>query len=327
MPTPYHRAAVHLRHATSVAVCAHVRPDGDAIGSVLGLTLSLRAAGISAVPLLAEDTDPPSTYGFLPGFGLLTPAVEIEQPDVFVALDAPSSGRLGNAETMALAARELIVIDHHPDNEYYGTVNIVESDASATAQLVWRLAERLEIERTADIALCCYTGLVTDTGRFAYDNTTPTALRDAADMIEAGVAPAEVARLIYQERTPAALAIESRVLSRLTKANGGRVVYSWLTDEDYAETGASPSDGEDLPDAVRRIGGVDVAVLLRITGAEVRGNLRAKTGFDVGSVARSFGGGGHAPAAGFTFEGTLEDLLPGLLAQLPGTDDGAAPLS
>ncbi|MDP2401955.1 MAG: bifunctional oligoribonuclease/PAP phosphatase NrnA, partial [Actinomycetota bacterium] len=111
MPTPYHRAAVHLRHASSVAVCAHVRPDGDAIGSVLGLTLALRAAGVPAVPLLAENTSPPTTYEFLPGFGLLTSAIEIEQPDVFVALDTPNPGRLGDAEGMALAARELIVID------------------------------------------------------------------------------------------------------------------------------------------------------------------------------------------------------------------------
>ncbi len=324
MSTPFHRAAVHLRHAASVAVGAHVRPDGDAIASALGLTLALRAAGIAAAPTLADDTPPPLTYAFLPGFALFVPCTEIEQPDIFVALDTTSLSRLGDAEPLARAARELIVIDHHPDNEFFGTVDIVDPTASATAQLVWRLVERLEVPRTSDIALCCYTGIMTDTGRFAYDNTTPRALRDAADMIEAGVEPSEVARLVYQERTPAALKLEARVLARLTVVNGGRVVYSWCSDEDFIDTGASPADTEELPDAVRRIGRVDVAVLLHVASGEVRANLRAKTGFDVATVARVFGGGGHAPAAGFTFEGTVEDLLPRLLALLPGAGADSA---
>ncbi len=318
MSTPYHRAAVHLRHASSVAVCAHVRPDGDAIGSVLALTLALRTAGIPAVPTLADDRDPSATYAFLPGFGLYVRAAELEQPAVFVALDTPNPARLGVAEELAVGAETLIVIDHHPDNQQFGAVNIVDATASATSQLVWRFLDALEVEPTPEIAQCCYIALMTDTGRFQYDNTSPAAFRDAAAMLEAGVDPAEASRLVYQERSAASLALEARLLSRLCIENGGRVAWAYLDDEDFRVTGALPEEAEHLPDAVRVIGGIEVAVLLRVIGDEVRGNLRAKTGADVGEVARALGGGGHRAAAGFTFEGTLDELLPRLLRMLPG---------
>ncbi|MDP2233139.1 MAG: DHH family phosphoesterase [Actinomycetota bacterium] len=318
MSTPYHRAAVHLRHAASVAVCAHVRPDGDAMGSVLAFTLALRAAGVPAVPVLADDGPPPRTYAFLPGYALLTLASELEQPEVFVALDTPSFARLGVAEDMARQAETLIVFDHHPDNQEFGDVNVVDPGAAATAQMVWRFLEVMDVRPTPEIALCCYVALMTDTGRFQYDNTTPAAFRDAATMIEAGADPAQASRLVYQERSAGSLALEARLLSRLTVTNGGRVAWAWLDDDDFALTGASAEESENLPDAVRVIGGIDVAVLLRVTQGEVRGNLRAKTGADVATVAREFGGGGHRAAAGFSFAGTLDELVPRLLAMLPG---------
>jgi len=319
--TPYHRAAVHLRHASSVVLCAHVRPDGDAIGSVLALTLALRAAGVPAVPTLANDRGPSVTYEFLPGFSLYTPVAELEQPQVFVALDTPSFERLGIAEQLARDAETLIVVDHHPDNAQFGQVNVVDPTAAATSQLVWRIIEALELYPSAEMALCCYVALMTDTGRFQYDNTTATAFRDAAAMLDAGVDPAEASRLIYQERSAASLALEARLLSRLEIANGGKVAWAWLSDEDFVVTGALAEEAEHLPDAVRVIGGIEVAVLLRVIGNEVRGNLRAKTGADVGSVARALGGGGHKAAAGFTYVGSLDELLPRLLGMLPGGTD------
>lgn len=321
MPTPYHRAAVHLRHASSVVVCAHVRPDGDAVGSTLGLVLALRAAGIPAVPTLANLRRAPSSYSFLPGHSLYVPAADLQVPEVFVALDVPKAERLGIAEELAKGAAQLITIDHHPDNTQFGEINIWDSGTASTAQLVWHLLDRLEVTRTPEIASCLYVGLMTDTGRFQYDNTNPAALRDAADMVEAGADPAELARLVYQERTPCSLALEARIMSRITLANNGAVAYALVYDEDFSETGAVPEDGENLPDAIRVIGGVQIIVLLRQFGAnEVRGNLRAKTGFDVGAVARELGGGGHHAAAGFTVEGTIDDVLPRLLALLPGSD-------
>jgi phosphoesterase RecJ-like protein len=316
----YHHAVVALRRAASVVVCAHVRPDGDAVGSVLALTLALREQGISAVPTLADESEPPSTYRFLPGYGLFVHAEQLEAPEVFVALDCPKLERLGEAVPLAQAAGGILVIDHHPDAEEFGSVNVLDPTASATGQMVWRFAKTLGTP-SADVAECCYVGLVTDTGRFSYDNTSALALRDAAEMIDAGVSPAEIARLVYQSRSAASLAIEARTMSRLTLANGGKVAYAWITDEDFAELGAKPEEAESLPDAVRVIDGIEAAVLLRQLGGEqplVRVNLRAKTGFDVGAVARNFGGGGHKAASGFSVDGDIATVLPQLLSLLPG---------
>jgi len=314
----FHHALVALRGADSVVVCAHVRPDGDAIGSTLAMTLALRDNGIPAIPTLANAEDAPSTYSWLPGFGLYVPAEQLEPPDVFIALDCPNLSRLGEAERLARGAAALVVIDHHPDNELFGTANVVDKGAAATGQLVWTFAQQLPVAPSTDVALCCYVGLITDTGRFSYDNTSAAALRDAASMIDAGANPAEAARLTYQNRSAASLSIEACAMSRLTLANNGHVAYSWVTDEDFANLGVLPEEAESLPDAVRALGGIEVALLLRQAGDEVRVNLRAKTGFDVGTVARNFGGGGHKAASGLTLNGTIAEVLPRLLAQLPG---------
>ncbi len=314
----YHRVAVELRKARSVAVCSHVKPDGDAIGSVLALTLALRSAGIAAVPTLADPADPPSTYRFLPGFGLFVAARDLEPVDVFVALDTPNPDRLGVAAALADSARATLVLDHHPDNTGFGTVNLTDPAAAATGLMVWRLLEPLGVTPTADIALCCWAALVTDTGRFAYGNTTADALRDAAAMLEAGVDPAEAHRLLHESRSGASLTLESTVMGRVELANDGRVAHTWVSSADYATTGARAEETEHLIDGVRVIDGIDVAVLIRVHADHVRVNLRAKTGFDVGAVARKRGGGGHAAAAGYSTGGTRESVLADLLPDLPG---------
>ncbi len=246
MLAEFHHALVALRRASSVVVCAHVRPDGDAVGSVLGMTLALRENGIPAVPTLANVEDPPTTYAFLPGFGLYVPADQLEAPEVFVAMDTPVPARLGLGEPLAKAANTVIVFDHHPNGDAYGTVNVLDPSASATAQLVWQFAKTLGTP-SGDVAECCYVGLVTDTGRFSYDNTSATALRDAADMVEAGVSPAHIAHQVYQSRSSASLAIESRALSRLTLANGGHVAYAWVTRRRLRRTRRVARGGREPP--------------------------------------------------------------------------------
>lgn len=319
MQPEFHHAALALRRASSVVVCGHVRPDGDAVGSVLGLTLALRENGIAAVPTLADAEGAPVTYGFLPGFGLYVPASELAAPDVFVALDTPVLSRLGDAAKLAQSAKTLIVMDHHPDCCDYGTIAVSDPSAAATAQIVWRFISALDRPASRDVAQCCYVGLITDTGRFSYDNTSADALRDASEMLDTGVNAAEVSRLVYQNRSSASLALEARVMSRLVTVNHGRVGYSFVTDADLAETGATRPESETLPDSIRVLGGIDAAILLGERGNEIRVNLRAKTGADVGSVARHFGGGGHKAASGFTWAGSDRAvLLAELLPLLPG---------
>jgi phosphoesterase RecJ-like protein len=317
----YHHVAVALRRADSAVVCAHVRPDGDAIGSVLALTLALRSIGVPAIPTLATHGAPvPTTYTFLPGSRLFADVGDLGVPSTFIALDVPNLERLGDAGDLARQAKTLVVLDHHPDAREYGTVNVLDSSASSTSQMIWHLLKALDIPPSPDVALCCYVGLITDTGRFQYDNTTPQSLRDAAEMLDAGVDPADASRLVFQNRTPGSLALEALVMSRLQVANSGLVAWSWLAPADLAETGALAEEAEMLPDAVRLLGGIEAVVLVRETPETTRVGLRAKSGYDVGSVAREFGGGGHRAASGFDWTGSRDELMAALLPKLPGYD-------
>jgi len=308
-----------LLSARSVVVCAHVNPDGDAVGAVLSLTLALRAAGVDATPTLADEHAAPATYSFLDGFGLYRPASSLSAPDIFVALDTPTWARLGEAEPLARSAASVIVIDHHSDDACYGEMNLVDADAAATASIVWRLLPLLGVAPTSAIATASYVGLMTDTGRFSYGNTTPRALRDAADMIEAGAEAHRLYAKVYESRTAPALALLGRVLSRITLANNGRVVYSWIGAQDLVETGALAEETENLVDAVRQTGRVDAVVIFKEDADGVKVSLRAKCPtLDVGAIARSFGGGGHFAAAGATLAPPLDDAINAVLRVLPG---------
>lgn len=319
----YRRLAERLIAARTAVVCGHVRPDGDAVGSVLGLTAMLRGCGVDAVPTLADEgTDAPGAYAFLPGSDGFVEAASTDPPELFVALDTPNRDRLGTATVLADSAREIVVVDHHPDNAEYGAVNAVDQEASAVGQMLWRLMpdlrELCDYQPSAEVATCLYTALLTDTGGFRYSNTTPDALRDAAAMVEAGADAAAISRAVYETRSPAAVALASRALSRLELVNGGRVALSWIAEEDFGETGARADETEHLIDMLRMLGGVEAIVFLVTRDGECRANLRAKGQADVGSVARRLGGGGHAAAAGLTYAGTREALLGELLPMLPG---------
>lgn len=310
------RFAAVIREARSIAIGAHVDPDGDAIGSILGLTLACRALGTPAIPLLADGESVPATYSFLPGAHLFRSVEQIDPPDVFVALDTPSFARLGDAAALAQAARHLVVIDHHPDNARFGTLSIVDPTASSVGAMVWDLLGALGVEPDRDIATCLYTALVTDTGRFSYSNTTPHALRTAAAMLDHGVDVQRVFTDIYESRSAGALALIGRTLERITTTDDGAIAYSWIDDADLRETGACKAESENLIDEVRALRGASIVFLMKRSADSVRVSLRAKGGHDVGAVARTFGGGGHAAAAGFTFEGEVSALLTHLLPAL-----------
>ena len=284
MLAAFHHALVALRHASSVVVCAHVRPDGDAVGSVLGMTLALRENGIPAVPTLANVEDPPSTYAFLPGFGLYVPAEQLEAPDVFVAMDSPNVGPT-RPRRAAGAGRQ----DGHrlrpPSRRQPTTAPSTSSTRrpSATAQLVWQFAKTLGAP-SSDVAECCYVGLVTDTGRFSYDNTSAAALRDAADMVDAGVSPAR--DLAPRLPEPLGGLARDRV-ARAVAAHPGQSTAASPTRGSATPTSPSstccPRRPRTCPTPSGCIGGIDAAVLLRQHGDEVRVNLRSKTGADVGA--------------------------------------------
>lgn len=311
-------AGARLRGARSVVLASHVDPDGDAIGSLLGLAAALDVGGVPTTAVLANGRGCPVTYAFLPGAERLVPVAGVPMPDVFVALDSPVLERLGDAQTLALGAGTLIAIDHHPDAAFDADLQLIDSTAAATGALVWQLLPHLGVAPTPDIATCLYAAVLSDTGRFSYSNTTPATLRAAAEMIEAGAAPHAIYAAIYESRSRGAQGLVARTLERATFTNDERVAYSWIDATDFAETGALPEEAENLIDHLRPLAGLAVVFFAKIDGPTVRVSLRAKGDHDVGAVARSFGGGGHRAAAGFTYRGTFSDLLAVLLPSLPG---------
>lgn len=308
-----------------IAVCGHARPDGDAVGSTLALSLALTAQGHTVYPLTADAAEPPATYAWLDGFEMLhsVAAVSVGDPvDLFISLDNPNPKRLALAAPMCEAASIRLVVDHHPDTEGYADLYAVHTAAGSTSHVVWDLLGRLGWERTAAIATACYAGLSSDTGSFRYSNTSERVFAAAAEMVAAGASPSHVSRYLYESKSPARIALETRVMERLALANGGIVVTAWVEERDYEETGATHPDGENLSDLVRVVDSADIAVLVTHGGPRgPRVSLRSKTDFDVSAIAARFGGGGHRAAAGISWprlDDSVSDILDTLLPLLPG---------
>lgn len=300
--------AAELKAADNMVICGHVSPDGDCIGSALGLAWALRALGKHVTCLLAKDEPVEFGLRFLPGFSEMVPAANFDAAfDTFVTVDVPNADRMGpDAKRLHAQARDTITIDHHISDGPMSRVNYVDADAPAAAMIVWKLIPLLGVRPDGRMATCCYAGLLTDTGRFQFQNTSAEALQRAAEMVAAGAEPGDIAREVYQNRSRASIALEKRMLDHIEYHGGGRFVLSYLKRSDMVETNAVKADAEPLIDVIRSIRDVRVACMLREQEGQVRGSLRAKDDTDVSVLAARFGGGGHRAAAGFTFEGSLD---------------------
>jgi phosphoesterase RecJ-like protein len=242
-------------------------------------------------------------------------------PDVdertIVFLDCGNIDRMP-VEWLQQEQLRILNIDHHHDNTRFGTVNLVDPRASCTAEIVFRIAKELGVEITTPIADALYIALVTDTGRFMYENTTAEAHRMAAELIDAGVQPHDVYRRLYEDLPFARLQLLARALSRVQRFDHGALTITNLTREDYEDTHSIETDSEGIVDHVRAVEGTAVAGLVRDLLAEGREgvrkvSLRSTDGrVDVSRIARSYGGGGHRQAAGFSTELPLGELVDSL---------------
>lgn len=298
----------------TVAVCGHVHPDGDCIGSALALTRALRMLGKDVTPLLAEDKPAPQLYSFLPGYGdFITAASADDGYDLLFTVDTPNTERIGDAARLVDSSKKVLCIDHHPDTVDFADYCLSDPSAASVSMLVWDLIGELGVEKDADIASCCYVALVTDTGRFQFQNTTPEALAYASQFCAAGAIPSDIARDVYQSRTYASMQLEARLVDRIAFTKDKLLAYSWVEQKDFEELNAKKDDAESLPDVLRSLDGVEVSMVLRCEDGAVRGSMRAKNDFDVSAIAHKLDGGGHKAAAGFTVNGNLEDALAAVL--------------
>jgi bifunctional oligoribonuclease and PAP phosphatase NrnA len=304
-----------LREDEHFVLAAHESPDGDALGSLAGMHGLLRALGKDVVTFIAAGDLPlPYEYrGFfdLEGVVQKPPADVAERTAVF--LDCGNIDR--NSAPALQRARHVLNIDHHHDNTRFGTVDYVVPDASCTAEIVWDLMHGLGITADARIARALYIGLITDTGRFMYENTRPRAHLMAAELIDAGVDVQDVYRRLYEEVPEAKMLLLALALGRVQRFDAGELTLAALSAEDFRKLDADESYAEGIVDYLRAVQGTKVAVLVRELGSGSRGgqhkvSLRATDNdVDVSAIARSQAGGGHRRAAGFSTTLELSELI------------------
>ena len=308
------RVGAELRSRARFLLTAHEGPDGDALGSLLGLHKVLTQLGKDSVMFMAAKEFPlPVEYRFLPLEEVFhEPPADMGCRTV-VFLDCGNIDRMP-VEWLTAGDNDVINIDHHHDNTCFGDINLVDVDASCTAEIVYELAILLRATITPEIAAALYVGLITDTGKFMYENTNARTHQIAAELIEAGVDVDDTYRRLYEHVPLEKLRLVSRALDGISSHCDGKLVISYITTADYEATGAGEEMTEGLIDHLRSIEGVKVAAVIRDLGNRGRAarkvSLRSSAGeVDVSAIARLNGGGGHKRAAGFSTDLEFEHLV------------------
>jgi phosphoesterase RecJ-like protein len=321
-----------LRSEERFVTVTHEHPDGDAIGSLVAATRMLLAMGKDVVAVVAPGDLPLSReYAGLATVDLVTEIPDDIHERTALFLDCGTLDRMpvGPIRTDAL---RILNVDHHHDNTRFGDIDLVDSEASSTVEILWDLLRELEVPVDLDTAKALYVGLVTDTGQFMWENTSERSHRMAADLIGLGVDSFAVYRTLYEGAPWAKLALLGRALERTRREEDGQLTFSLLRREDYDSTGAEDTDSEGIIDHLRTVAGTRLAAVARevVFGPDVGparpgedGVVRTKvslrstgSGLDVSSIARAGGGGGHPQAAGFTTDMGEEELVEFLSSHL-----------
>lgn len=307
-----------LRYATSIGVVGHVGPDGDALGSMIALTLAARGAGIEAVASFDEPFVVPEEMSFLDTTTLVSPADFPDALDVAVVVDTSVPARVGALVGKLDAADKLVVIDHHISDGEWGDHLLIDRTTAAAAELVYEVIVELGWEITPAVATALYTGIVTDTGRFQYSSTSPRTHHIAAHLLECGVHPDVIGQKLFEEASFGYYSVASRVLERAVLDTDHKFIWSVTTNDDLEHAGISAHETDGLIDLVRMARGTEVACLLKVKGTGVvKGSLRSRGSVDVASIAAAFGGGGHHNAAGFTTNKEPQVIISEMTEMLP----------
>jgi phosphoesterase RecJ-like protein len=313
------RAVTAIQAAEQVALACHVSPDGDALGSTLGLFHVLRAAGRNCVASFPTPFVVAPHYRELPGLDLLVPPEEFPlDPEVMLTFDCGSMSRLGDLEPAAKSAGELIVVDHHISNDRYGSINVIDPDAAASGSLVHRLIGALGLPLNRQAAVSLYAALVCDTGRFQYDTTTPEVFDMASELMAFDVPVSRLSRSLFEEHRFAYIQLLADVLGRAQLVPERRFVWTAVTQADLRKYDVTMDEVEGLIDIVRRTSEAEVSCVLKEEGdGSVRVSLRSLGDVDVCAIAEHEGGGGHRFAAGFSADDSIDAVVDRIERALP----------
>jgi bifunctional oligoribonuclease and PAP phosphatase NrnA len=308
------QVAAELRSRERFLLTAHEGPDGDALGSLLGMHHLLTQLGKDSVMFMAAKEFPlPIEYRFLPLEEVFHEAPADMADRTVIFLDCGNIDRMP-VEFLSKGDNFRINVDHHHDNTLFGDLNLVDTAASCTAEIVYELAILLGATITPEIASALYVGLITDTGKFMYENTNAHTHRIAAELIDAGVRVDETYRRLYEHVPIEKLRLVSRALEGIERHCDERLVTAYITAADYEASGAGEEMTEGIIDHLRSVEGTKVAALIRDQGDRGRAarkvSLRSSGGeLDVSAIAREHGGGGHKRAAGFSTDLELDELV------------------
>lgn len=306
-----------MRPSERFLVTSHANPDGDAIGSVLAMAALLRALGKRDITC-SIDGAVPRIYEWLPGAASLVPPERVSGPfDVAVIVDAGSWERTGLLKEQARSAARTVVIDHHLEPPPEGDLNCGGKEHAASAEVVAELFSEANLPVPPDAALCLYVALITDTGGFRYQTTTPKSHRIAASLIETGIDVGTVTDRVFNAMSREKVELLKRMLNRMDICEEGRVAVVEFTQRDMDEIGAKDEDLDNLINIGRSIEGVQAAILLReVKGGRIKASLRSRPSFNSAEAVRGLGGGGHAGAAGVTLERAMPEVREALLREV-----------
>jgi bifunctional oligoribonuclease and PAP phosphatase NrnA len=313
--------AEEIRAGDRFLLTTHENPDGDALGSLLAMHQILEALGKDSVMFLAAKEFPlPVEYRFLHLEEVFhDPPADLAER-VVIFLDCGNIDRMP-VDFLEHGGSKVLNIDHHHDNTRFGTINLVDVDASCTAEIVYDLAGLLGVDMTTELANALYVALVTDTGKFMYENTDARSHRMAAGLIEAGVDVNDVYRRLFEHAPIEKLKLVARALEKIELQDGGKLATTYISSDDYAATGASEALTEGVIDHLRTIDGTAAVAVVRDQAeggkAERKVSLRSTDKrVDVSAIARVHGGGGHRRAAGYSTDESYEQVLEFLRGQI-----------
>lgn len=288
-----------LRDVKSAAIIPHISADGDAVGSCKAMEEMLSSMGIKTVIYLEEPLE--QRLKFLDGGMVLYNGSAVEH-DVCIVLDCGDEGRIGNRMPIVRAAEKVINIDHHRTNTYFGDENYVDTEASATGELLARLFRAMGEKLTDKAAEYLYAAICSDTGCFAYSNTSPETMRIAAELMEYNFDHAEIARLLFDCVSINTALMRAELTSCIHSYYGGKLRIVAADEEFAAKYGVEPNDIQGLVDIPRGIDGTEVAVSIKQADGKIKASLRSNGNTDVATIAQTLGGGGHTRAAGCTLD-------------------------
>lgn len=303
-----------INEAENIVILTHETPDGDAIGSSLGMKLALEKIGKNADIIMSKYA---RMYSFLPEFETIKGESEIKNYDLAISLDCATLKRMDNKEYFE-NAKKTIVIDHHGSNNMYGDINYVNPVSPACSEILLVILNYFEIEIDVKIGTCLMTGIITDTGGLQYPSTAADTFEYAAELLRKGVNISEICKKTLQTKTKANFELSKRVMERVELLEDGKVAFSYITTKDMEEVNAEEGDHEGLVNIGREIEGVEVAIFIRQKENDDLYKVSMRTGDKVNAsdVCLMFGGGGHPRAAGALIPGTIEQVKEKLLKEV-----------